>query len=320
MKVKKCYIAILVVCLSALSLSARTAVYAGDNYTIELVYNDTVVQGEAIFVRMKMVVSRGYKKAKTAAILELRNKRKKLDSTSFYIVKTGISSIELLAGIPIPEWLESEEYSLSVVYSAFGTDPEEFQLPVTVKQADFEKRVISTDTVAHQDETSPEQLARVKRTDSILQTVNSSDIFQLSEFTPPVDTKRRNSEFGDQLTYTYPSGKLMTDFGNDIEYNVPAGSAVYACGTGKVVLAEKWGQNGWTVIVEHLPGLYSFCSNMNSVAVKEGQTVRQGERIGVSGMNSLKNRPALFWGIILNTVFVNPDFFNSDFAFDQKKK
>lgn len=77
------------------------------------------------------------------------------------------------------------------------------------------------------------------------------------------------------------------------------------------MLAESRISTGWSVVIEHLPGLYSLYYHLDSLDVHEGQYVNQGEKLGHSGATS----PHLHWEIRLNMEAVNPEFFLKEFSF-----
>ena len=85
---------------------------------------------------------------------------------------------------------------------------------------------------------------------------------------------------------------------------------------GKVVLAEFRISTGWSVVIEHLPGLYSLYYHLSSLNVKEGDRVKSGEKIGLSGSTGLATGPHLHWEVRLNAGAVKPDFFRKNYTFE----
>ena len=64
---------------------------------------------------------------------------------------------------------------------------------------------------------------------------------------------------------------------------------------------------GFTVVIEHLPGLYSLYYHLDSLSVREGQRVSQGDRIGTVGSTGLATGPHLHWEVRSAGVAVDPD-------------
>ena len=99
-----------------------TAKHQEEDCNIYVIYNDTIVPGEALFVRMTIQVPKSHKKNKnldTTATLHLYQKQKVIQHAAFYA--TGKSkkanSKEYLCGIPLSTWLTDNEYSLKVSFS-----------------------------------------------------------------------------------------------------------------------------------------------------------------------------------------------------------
>lgn len=79
-------------------------------------------------------------------------------------------------------------------------------------------------------------------------------------------------------------------------------------------MAENRISTGWSVVIEHLPGLYSLYYHMSSLNVKENDYVKAGEKIGLSGSTGLATGPHLHWEVRLNMAAVKPEFFMQDFT------
>ena len=81
-------------------------------------------------------------------------------------------------------------------------------------------------------------------------------------------------------------------------------------------MAENRISTGWSIVIEHLPGLYSLYYHLSEMEVKEGDFVKQGQLIGKSGSTGLATGPHLHWEMRLNGEAVRPEFFISNFAFE----
>ena len=305
-------------------LFAATAKYESENYNLNLNYNDVITPGDAIFVRMNITVPKTHKKSKNEpekkATLQLLQDKKVIESAPFYSLKTKKANItEMLCGIPVSLWLKDGNYSLKIIYADSDSDIKEFILPSRLKMRNFPEEVLELDERNSNIKTdnSPERIAQIEKLNNILFTSMPSDIFSLRKFTTPTESQRYTAYCGDRRTYIYTNGKSSTSlhYGND--YGVPTGTEVKACAAGKVVLAETRISTGWSVVIEHLPGLYSLYYHMSELAVKEGDMVSQGQLIGKSGATGLATGPHLHWEVRLNGSAVRPEFFLSDFAFDE---
>lgn len=94
-------------------------------------------------------------------------------------------------------------------------------------------------------------------------------------------------------------------FGLDIA--APTGSPIVAPVDGEVTLAEKDVYfTGGTVIIDHGMGINSAYSHMQTVTVKVGQRVKQGEQIGTVGATGRATGPHLDWRLNWFDVRLDP--------------
>ncbi len=321
---KKLITAILVLLQITLCF-AKTAVFQSENYSLTVTYNETIVPGDAVFVRMSITTPKTHKKSKVEqekrGALQLYQDKKVIEKANFYSLgkkKNNQAFSDLLCGIPISPWLTQGNYSLKVVFSFNDEDTGEFTLPVTFKSRSFIEEVVELDAsnTAIKTDTSPERTAQINKLNDILFTTIPTDIYHLKKFTSPTTSTRYTAYYGDRRTYAYSNSKSSTSlhYGND--YGVPEGSEVRACADGKVVMAENRISTGWSIVIEHLPGLYSLYYHLSEMDVKEGDIVKQGDLIAKSGSTGLATGPHLHWEMRLNGSAVRPEFFLDNFTFE----
>lgn len=312
--------------LCASYTSADTASFEGSACTVGVEYNSKAEPGDAIVVRMTLRGKERKRAVKdTVAQAELRTETKKIDSAQFFYInqKAKRQSVqEFLAYVPISIWVSNGAYAIKVVYSAFGADAEEFTLPITVIKKDFNSETIALDArnTGIRTNTSPERIAQSEKLNALLETVILSDVYTIKPFVPPVaaDT-RRTSLFGDRRVYRYTDGKSAASAHYGIDYGVPEGTSIAACADGKVVMAENRITTGYSVVIAHAPGLYSLYYHLSALNVKEGQSVKQGDVLGLSGKTGLATGPHLHWEVRLNMCAVSPDFFTGDYAYTKQQ-
>ncbi len=302
---------------------AASAKYESENYNLNLSYNNVITPGDAIFVRMSVTIPKNHKKAKNEpekkATLQLLQDKKVIESAPFYSIKNKKTNYtEMLCGIPVSLWLQDGNYSIKVIYADSDADIKEFILPSRLEMRTFPEEVIELDAknTSIKTDSSPERTAQIDKLNNILFTTMPSDVFSLKKFTTPTESQRYTAYCGDRRTYAYSNGKSSTSlhYGND--YGVPTGTEVKACSAGKVVMAENRISTGWSIVIEHLPGLYSLYYHMSELSVKEGDMVNQGQLIGKSGATGLATGPHLHWEVRLNGSAVRPEFFLNDFTFE----
>lgn len=149
-------------------------------------------------------------------------------------------------------------------------------------------------------------------------TRTGNEIYSGDQFVSPVSSTRRTSAYGDRRVYKYTGGGSDTTIHAGIDIGVPTGTEVRACARGKVVLARPRIVTGNTVILEHLPGLYSLYYHMDKISVQEGIIVEAGFPLGESGSTGLATGPHLHWEIRVSSENADPDVFLSRPILDKK--
>ena len=304
--------------------AVETVRFQEQTYSGSVTYNEKAQPGDAVFVRLSMKVpetTSDKTSQKPIAVLQLFKGKERAASTQFFFTNPqnrSAETAEMLAGIPLSTWLSDKEvYSLKVIISTGDAQKKEITLPFSIQKKQFasERIVLDARNTGIRKDVSPERRAQSEKLNKILETVTPQDVYTLKPFTIPVDSKRITSGFGDRRVFEYTDKKTSTSLHYGIDYGVPTGTPVHSCAEGKVVLAENRISTGWSVVIEHLPGLYSLYYHMDSLGVHEGQYVKQGERLGLSGATGLATGPHLHWEIRLNMEAVNPEFFLKAFSF-----
>lgn len=140
--------------------------------------------------------------------------------------------------------------------------------------------------------------------------LNASRPVEWPHFGPlrlPLGDVRRTGSFGDRRLYRYADGNTATTIHNGVDFGVPTGTVVAAAGGGTVAMARERIVTGFTVVIEHLPGVYSLYYHLDGLAVQEGQRVFAGEPIGTVGSTGLATGPHLHWEVRAAGVAVDPD-------------
>ena len=315
---------VLLLCCS-FSLFAKNASFKGEDYSVFVSYNEDLVPGDAIFIRMKLHTSKFNKKNTSyekRACLQLYKKDKLLQTTPFYTIsKTKKNhNVDMLCGIPLSSWLEDSEYSLKVIFTIAENDDKEFTLPLNFKDRIFNSETVHLDAknTSIKTDNSPKRATQINNLNDILFSSIYEDIFALENFEVPTPSTRYTSYFGDRRVYKYSNGKSSTSlhYGND--YGIPEGSEVLSCASGKVVMEENRISTGYSIVIEHVPGLYSLYYHLSQMDVKEGDMVKKGQLIGLSGSTGLATGPHLHWEMRLNGEAVRPEFFLSNFTFSEE--
>lgn len=91
-----------------------------------------------------------------------------------------------------------------------------------------------------------------------------------------------------------------------VDWATPTGTPVYASCGGTVAKAG-WGSGyGYVVYINHEDGRQTRYGHLSKVLVSAGQTVKQGDRIALSGSTGISTGPHLHFEILINGTQVNP--------------
>ena len=91
-----------------------------------------------------------------------------------------------------------------------------------------------------------------------------------------------------------------------LDIAAPRGTPVIAPAAGVVVDTGDYFFNGNSVFIDHGQGLVTMYCHLDSIAVKKGQKIARGERIGKVGSTGRVTGPHLHWSVSLNDARVNP--------------
>jgi len=116
-------------------------------------------------------------------------------------------------------------------------------------------------------------------------------------------------------TYIWPtySYTITSRFGQrwgrlhgGVDIGVSSGSTVMASSSGTVVSAGWNGDYGYCILLQHPDGRQTRYAHLNKVLVSAGESVSQGQKIGLSGNTGRSTGPHLHFEMIINGTRVNP--------------
>ncbi len=123
----------------------------------------------------------------------------------------------------------------------------------------------------------------------------------------PISGGVQTSGFGRRSAPT----RGASSYHKGIDWATPTGTPVYASCGGTVAKAG-WGSGyGYVVYINHEDGRQTRYGHLSKVLVSAGQTVKQGDRIALSGNTGISTGPHLHFEILINGTQVNPlDYLN----------
>jgi len=173
---------------------------------------------------------------------------------------------------------------------------------------DFIKETIplNQDMSALRDLNDPRIREEGRQLHRLLATFHLQSQYHEDRFILPVREARESSFYGDRRTYKYSDGHVGYSVHGGLDLALPTGSPVYAGATGKVLLSAERIISGNTIVLEHMPGVFSLYYHLVSTDVKAGEVVKQGQKIGAVGMTGLATGPHLHWEIRIAGIAVEP--------------
>lgn len=211
-----------------------------------------------------------------------------------------------VAMLGIPSTLRPGEYRLEtevadrLVSRKVSVEPREF------RQEEIPLNAAMTELRATPD---PAKIEEALELQGLLAGFDLESFFHATQFVMPVTRARRTSEFGDRRLFRYVDGSSAQAIHNGLDLAAPVGTPILAAGGGEIVFAGPRIVTGNSVVIEHLPGVYSLYYHLDELAVEKGQLVEQGSQIGTLGSTGLSTGPHLHWEVRVAGTAVDPEAF-----------
>ncbi|WP_427918426.1 M23 family metallopeptidase [Streptomyces sp. cg40] len=133
---------------------------------------------------------------------------------------------------------------------------------------------------------------------------SSSSSSKKSTATQSADTTSTSSGYTLPVTggtigtgYHVAGSMWSSGYHTGVDFVVPTGTTVKAVAAGTVVSAAYDGAYGNEVVIRHADGEYSQYAHMSQLSVSAGQTVTEGQQIGLSGATGNVTGPHLHFEI-----------------------
>ncbi len=121
-------------------------------------------------------------------------------------------------------------------------------------------------------------------------------------FSPPADAAI-SDVFGSQRIF---NGKAQRPH-YGLDFRVPTGTPVAAMNSGTVLLARFLYFEGNCVVIDHGQGLLTLYFHLSEFKVKEGDPVKRGQEIGLSGGTGRATGPHLHVAVRWQGTYLDPD-------------
>ncbi len=109
-----------------------------------------------------------------------------------------------------------------------------------------------------------------------------------------------------KISSPYGVRRSTENFHKGIDISTPSYTSVFAPNGGSILLATQLNLQGNTVIIDHGQSVMTVYYHLSSLAVKPGQLVKKGDKIGEVGDSGLATAPHLHWGLYIHSEAVDP--------------
>jgi murein DD-endopeptidase MepM/ murein hydrolase activator NlpD len=207
----------------------------------------------------------------------------------------------------IPSTAAPGAYTAEVSGETAGTRFRE-RLPLVIGTRNFLKEAIALNRKMSELRSvpDPKKAEQARMMWALMNRFRPASRFHSGAFILPLTAKRVSSYFGDRRTYEYSDGGRAGAVHNGIDFAADEGTPVSAAASGEVVFSGTLIITGTTVMIEHLPGIYTLYYHLLESTVKTGEKVEQGARIGSVGSTGLVTGAHLHWEVRVSGVAVEP--------------
>ena len=130
----------------------------------------------------------------------------------------------------------------------------------------------------------------------------SPDWLAEGPFQSPLPAFEPFPNFGQQRIYN----KTVASVHSGVDISAPRGTEAAAPNGGRIVLAARLYFSGYTVIIDHGRGVFTYCCHFDELLVKRGDLVRKGQSIGKVGSTGRSTGPHLHWSVKVLSARVDP--------------
>jgi murein DD-endopeptidase MepM/ murein hydrolase activator NlpD len=182
--------------------------------------------------------------------------------------------------------------------------PLKFTYTFAIARAQYPKIKVNLAVEKKFTEPSPEQQAQIAESVKIKQDYLgrvTPDREWNGNFAAPVDAAT-SDVFGSQRIFNGVAQR--PHFG--LDYRVPTGTPVAAMNDGTILLARFLYFEGNCVVIDHGQGLLTLYFHMSELKVKEGDPVKRGQLIGLSGGTGRATGPHLHVAVRWQATYLDP--------------
>ncbi|MGL4677332.1 MAG: M23 family metallopeptidase [Brevinema sp.] len=150
---------------------------------------------------------------------------------------------------------------------------------------------------------------------------NASEILtQTSIFSSPAIPMKNaitTSTYGDRRKYYYQNKLVRQSTHRGLDYASYKNVPIYALLDGMVIYSDWYSGNGKSVIIDHGLNTYSLYAHNSELLAQEGQFVKAGDQISISGTTGQSTGDHLHLSLFVQGIFVEPKEWITKESIDQ---
>nr|ABP88188.1 hypothetical protein [Borrelia lonestari] len=279
---------------------------------IKIQYKKEVFQGESIY----LASNKNFKKLSLLGtnqkpILSSHPFKFNLGNRTYHIALIGITPMIKEGKRKIEIEFENKKYIKEI----------------EIKKFKFQKTMITFNKKKSKlikNQQSPKAKEQALTLWNIIGNIGDTTIYHYDKLVQPIkDQYKITSLFGEQRIYMQDNTKISKNYkmhnGKDYATSKKEKTPIFAAGRGKVVFARDREITGKTVIIQHLPGVFTIYLHLSKFGVKENTIVNTGEYIGNIGNTGISTGPHLHFEVRINGIALNPDFFFEQMLIDKNQ-
>lgn len=245
----------------------------------------------------------------SSVFCELFNRENKpISSSQGFLTDDPDLSASMVSLLGIPHTVSPGVYRLHIDgLENGGKFSLEASLSVRKKTFVYEEIPLSSAMSELRESDDPRKVEEAIRLMALYQQFDPANLYFTKQLCLPIDQERRTAFFGDKRKFIYPDGGTSVSVHYGIDFGGKRGTPVFAAGDGRVVMASERIITGRSVVIEHLPGVFTSYFHLDEILVNEGDIVRQHMPIGKLGATGFVTGPHLHWELRVSGVPVSPD-------------
>ncbi|MBN2816971.1 MAG: M23 family metallopeptidase [Campylobacterales bacterium] len=233
---------------------------------------------------------------------EIEYERISLGEESFGIFDNPLNKGKKYALIPIEYYAKKENKKFLIHYRESGVEKKEDILFKVVDGAYKKEHIeVQQEKVNPQKKEVKERIAKEYAEAMAIYNHVTKNSYLQKPFILPLESLI-TSDFGKARVY---NGSLK-GYHSGTDFRAKIGTPVYAVNDGKVALVQDRFYSGGTVLLDHGEGIYTCYFHLNTFDVREGDLVKRGQQIALSGKSGRVTGPHLHFSARVNGVQVDP--------------